>query len=94
MTRTVWARITIQRVPLSSIGGREKATRTARPTTTEGTATGSTNSASSSLRPRFFRPAAASAAQLPTVSASRLAVTAVTRLVVRACNDSPRTADV
>ncbi len=84
--------ITIQRVPLSSIGGWEKATRVARPTTTEGTATGSTNRASSTLRYRFPSAAAASAAQVPAARATRLALTAVTRLVVSAWRASPRVA--
>ncbi len=92
VTSTVWARTTIQRVPLRSTGGCEKATRTARPTTTDGTATGSMKRASTIRRPRFPRAAEASAAQVPAVSAIRLAVTAVTRLVVRARRDSPRTA--
>lgn len=89
VTRTVWARITIQCVPLSSTGGRLKASSTHRPTTTDATATGSTKSASSSRLPRRPSRAAASAAQPPASSASRPAVTAVTRLVVSASGELP-----
>ncbi len=93
MTRIVCASTTIEPVPLSRTGGLLKATSTARPTTTDGTATGSMNSASRDRFPRFFSVAAASAAQVPTVSARTLAARAVTRLVVRAWRDSPRTAE-
>lgn len=93
VTRIVCARITIELVPLSSSGGLLKATSTASPTTTDGTATGSMNRASRVRFPRRFSPAAASAAQVPTVSASRLATRAVTSEVVSARRDSPCTAE-
>ncbi len=77
-------------VPLSSSGGLEKATSRARPTTTEGTASGSMNSPSNSRWRRRPVVRAARAAQPPTVSAAIPATRAVVRLVVRASSDWPR----
>src|SRR5690242_21411851 len=82
-------------VPLSSSGGRLKATSSPRPTDTDGTAIGSMKSVLATRRPRLRRRRTASAAQVPSVSATTLATRPVTRLVTssspaRFCTASAR----